>query len=165
MLDEGLLGGRTTGTEIKPVVMVRGPDEVENAFTTMVAERADAVVVQGTLAVKPVTDMAIKYRLPTASTTRAFADIGGLMSFGADGPAWCQVCAENITGQAAERYTHRAAHQIRACHQSQDGQGNWPHNSRNVFAACRRVARVNANVRYWPLADIGACAANVRFRG
>jgi putative ABC transport system substrate-binding protein len=31
--------------------------------------------------------MAIKYRLPMASTTRAFADIGGLMSFGADGPA------------------------------------------------------------------------------
>jgi putative ABC transport system substrate-binding protein len=31
--------------------------------------------------------MAIKYRLPTASTTRSFADIGGLMSFGADGPA------------------------------------------------------------------------------
>jgi putative ABC transport system substrate-binding protein len=31
--------------------------------------------------------MAIKYRLPMASTTRAFSDIGGLMSFGADGPA------------------------------------------------------------------------------
>jgi putative ABC transport system substrate-binding protein len=31
--------------------------------------------------------LAIKYRLPTASTTRAFADIGGLMSFGADGPS------------------------------------------------------------------------------
>jgi putative tryptophan/tyrosine transport system substrate-binding protein len=54
---------------------------------TFVRERADAVVVQGSLAIKPVTDMAIKYRLPTASTTRAFADIGGLMSFGADGPA------------------------------------------------------------------------------
>src|SRR5262245_37005268 len=51
------------------------------------AERADAVVVQGSLAVKPVTDMAIKYRVPMASTTRAFADIGGLMSFGADGSA------------------------------------------------------------------------------
>jgi putative tryptophan/tyrosine transport system substrate-binding protein len=87
MLDEVLLAGRTTGTEIKPVVMVRGPDEAENAFATMVSERADAVVVQGSLAVKPVTDAAIKYRLPTASTTRAFADIGGLMSFGADGPA------------------------------------------------------------------------------
>jgi putative tryptophan/tyrosine transport system substrate-binding protein len=31
--------------------------------------------------------MALKYRLPTASTARAFAEIGGLMSFGADGPA------------------------------------------------------------------------------
>ena len=87
MLDEVLLAGRPTGTEIQPVVMVRGPDELEAAFMTMVKERADAVVVQGSLAIKPVTDMAIKYRLPTASTTRAFADIGGLMSFGADGPA------------------------------------------------------------------------------
>ena len=67
--------------------MVSGPDELESAFATMARERADAVVVQGSLAIKPVTDMAIKYRLPTASTPRAFADIGGLMSFGADGPA------------------------------------------------------------------------------
>lgn len=87
MLDEVLVAGRTTDTEIEPVVMVRGPEEAESAFATMVGQRADAVVVQGSLAVKPVTDTAIKYRLPTASTTRAFADIGGLMSFGADGPA------------------------------------------------------------------------------
>jgi len=39
------------------------------------------------LAIKPVTDLAIKYRMPTASTTRVFVDIGGLLSFGADGPA------------------------------------------------------------------------------
>jgi putative ABC transport system substrate-binding protein len=87
MLDEVLLAGGPTGTEIHPVLMIRGPDELESAFSTMVKERADAIVVQGDLAIKPVTDMAIKYRLPTASTTRAFADIGGLMSFGADGPA------------------------------------------------------------------------------
>ena len=87
MLDEVLAAAGPTGTEIKPVVMVSGPDEVERAFATMVSERADAVVVQGSLAIKPVTDMAIKYRLPAASTARAFADIGGLMSFGADGPA------------------------------------------------------------------------------
>jgi putative tryptophan/tyrosine transport system substrate-binding protein len=87
MLDEVLLAGGPTGIEIQPVVMVRGPDEFESALTTMVREQADAVVVQGSLAVKPLTDMAIKYRLPMASTTRAFADIGGLMSFGADGPA------------------------------------------------------------------------------
>ena len=87
MLDEVLLAGRPTGTDIQPVVMVNGPDELENAFATMVRERADAVVVQGSLAIKPVTDMALKYRLPTASTARVFAEIGGLMSFGADGPA------------------------------------------------------------------------------
>jgi putative ABC transport system substrate-binding protein len=87
MLDEVLVAGGPTGMEIKPVVMVRGPDEFESAFTTFVREQADAVVVQGSLAIKPLTDMAIKYRMPTASTTRAFAEIGGLMSFGADGPA------------------------------------------------------------------------------
>ena len=87
MLDEVLLAGRPTGIEIQPVVMVNGPDELENAFATMVRERADAVVVQGSLAIKPVTDMALKYRMPTASTARVFAEIGGLMSFGADGPA------------------------------------------------------------------------------
>jgi putative ABC transport system substrate-binding protein len=87
MLDEVLLAGKPTGIEIHPVVMVRGPDEFESAFTTLAKEQADAVVVQGSLAVKSLTDIAIKHRLPTASTTRAFADIGGLMSFGADGPA------------------------------------------------------------------------------
>ena len=87
MLDQVLLAGRPTGTEIQPVVMVQGPDDLEDAFATLVRERADALVVQGSLAIKPVTDMALKHRLPAASTARAFAEIGGLMSFGADGPA------------------------------------------------------------------------------
>ena len=86
MLDKVQRAGGPTGIAIQPVVMVRGPDELESAFKTMVRERADALVVQGSLAIKPVTDLAIKYRLPAASTTRAFADIGGLISFGADGP-------------------------------------------------------------------------------
>jgi putative ABC transport system substrate-binding protein len=86
MLNEVLAAGRPTGIKIQPVVMVSGPNEFESAFMTMVRERADAVVVQGSLAIKPVTDMAIKYRLPAASTARVFAEIGGLMSFGADGP-------------------------------------------------------------------------------
>ena len=87
MLEQVQLAGGPTGIEIRPVVMIRGADELESAFTTMVRERADALVIQGSLAIKPVTDLAIKYRLPAASTPRAFADIGGLMSFGADGPA------------------------------------------------------------------------------
>src|SRR5262245_560982 len=87
MLDEVLRAGGPTTTEIRPVVMVHGPSDLENAFATLAGERAEAVVVQGSLAIKPVTEMALKYRLPTASTARAFAEIGGLMSFGADGPA------------------------------------------------------------------------------
>jgi putative ABC transport system substrate-binding protein len=87
MLDEVLLASGSTGIEIRPVVMIDGPDELETAFTTMMRERVDALVVQGDLAIKPVAELAIKYRLPAASTTRAFVEIGGLMSFGADGPA------------------------------------------------------------------------------
>jgi len=87
MLNEVLRAGGTTDLRIQPVVMINGSEELESAFTTIVKEQADALVVQGSLAIKQVTDAAIKYRVPTASTTRAFADIGGLMSFGADGPA------------------------------------------------------------------------------
>ena len=86
MLEKVELAGGPTGIEIRPVVMVRGPDELESAFATLVRERADALVVQGSLSIKPVTDLAIRHRLPSASTARAFAEIGGLMAFGADGP-------------------------------------------------------------------------------
>ena len=75
------------GTEIQPVVMVRGADELESAFATFVSERVDAIVVQGSLSIKAVTDLAIKHRIPASSTSRSFAEIGGLLSFGADGPA------------------------------------------------------------------------------
>ena len=87
MLDEVLLAGGQTRIKIEPVVMVRGPEDLENAFASLAKERAEALVVQGSLSIKPVVDLAIKYRLPAASTPRAFADIGGLMSFGADGPS------------------------------------------------------------------------------
>jgi putative ABC transport system substrate-binding protein len=86
MLDEVLLAGDQTRVRIHPVAMVRGPEDLESAFATLAKEEAQALVVQGSLSIKPVVDMAIKYRLPAASTPRAFADIGGLMSFGADGP-------------------------------------------------------------------------------
>jgi len=87
MLDEVRLAGGPTGTEIQPVVMVRGADELESAFATFVSERVDAIVVQGSLSIKAVTDLAIKHRIPASSTPRSFAEIGGLLSFGADGPA------------------------------------------------------------------------------
>src|SRR5260370_24050199 len=96
MLDEVLLAGGPTGTEIQPVVMIHGLYELDKAVVTMVRERADAVVIQGSLAIKPVTDMAIKYRMPSASTARAFAEIGRLMSFAAHGPAAFRHSAKSV---------------------------------------------------------------------
>src|SRR6266700_210957 len=54
MLDEVLLAGGPTGIEIKPVVMISGIDELDNAVSNLVSEWADAVVIQGSLAIKPV---------------------------------------------------------------------------------------------------------------
>jgi len=39
------------------------------------------------LSTKRIADLALEHRLPAASTTRGFVDTGGLMSYGADGPA------------------------------------------------------------------------------
>jgi putative tryptophan/tyrosine transport system substrate-binding protein len=85
-LEHVRLAGGATGIEIKPIMMVGGPDELDAAFAAMVAERPGAVVVQGSLSSKHVADLALRHRLPAASVPRSFADAGGLMSYGADGP-------------------------------------------------------------------------------
>jgi putative ABC transport system substrate-binding protein len=51
----------------------------------MAKERAGAVVVQaGIFFQNAIADLAIKYRLPSASVLRPFVDAGGLLSYGAD---------------------------------------------------------------------------------
>jgi putative tryptophan/tyrosine transport system substrate-binding protein len=84
LLEQVHLAGRTAGIEIAPVAMARGPDDVEAAFAMMTQERAEAVVVQGIFFSKAAADLALKYRLPSASLLRQFAQAGGLMSYGAD---------------------------------------------------------------------------------
>jgi putative ABC transport system substrate-binding protein len=66
--------------------MVRRPDEIDEAFATMKKEGAGAVVVQGSLASKSTAELALKHRLPAATVPRSFAEVGGLLSYGADGP-------------------------------------------------------------------------------
>jgi len=86
VLDQVNLAARTTGIKIH--LTVPGPDEgLDAAFAEIVSLRADAVVIQGSLSTKYLADLALEQRLPAASTTRAFVDAGGLMSYGADGPA------------------------------------------------------------------------------
>jgi putative ABC transport system substrate-binding protein len=85
--DQAELAGRVTGIEMQPI-MVRGPDEeLDAAFAAMAKGQADAVIIQGSLSTKRMANLAIAHRLPAASTTRGFADAGGMMSYGADGPA------------------------------------------------------------------------------
>jgi len=86
LLEQVQFAGRTAGIDIAPIVMVRGADEVEAAFTNIMKERADALVVPGIFFADTIANLAIKYRLPSASVLRSFVDAGGLLSYGADVP-------------------------------------------------------------------------------
>jgi putative tryptophan/tyrosine transport system substrate-binding protein len=86
-LDQAELAGGIAGIKIQPIT-IRGPDEeLDAAFAAMARDQADAVVIQGSLSTKRLADLALEHRLPAASSTRAFVDAGGLLSYGADGPA------------------------------------------------------------------------------
>jgi putative tryptophan/tyrosine transport system substrate-binding protein len=80
------VAGRTAGIEIAPIVMVRGLNEVEAGFSALARDQADALVVPGIFFANTIADLAIRYRLPSASVLSSFADAGGLMSYGADIP-------------------------------------------------------------------------------
>ena len=85
-LEQVQLSGKTTGIEIAPVVMVKAQDELDAVLATAKNERADAVVVQASLSTQHLVNLAFKHRLPVATVSRSFAEIGGLMSYGVDGP-------------------------------------------------------------------------------
>ncbi|SHK93459.1 putative ABC transport system substrate-binding protein [Bradyrhizobium lablabi] len=87
LLEQIHRAGAGTATEIGPIVMVRGPDELEAAVATVVKEKADALVYQASLPTKRMVELTLAHRLPAATGVRAFAENGGLMSYGADGPA------------------------------------------------------------------------------
>jgi putative ABC transport system substrate-binding protein len=80
------LAGRATGIEIAPSVMVHGPNEIDAAFAAMKREGAGAVVVHGSLSTKNAAELALKHRMPAATQTPSFPEVGGLMSYGADEP-------------------------------------------------------------------------------
>jgi len=81
-LEQVRLAGRTAGIRIEPVAMARGSEEAEAAFAKISQEGAEAVVVQGIFFSKTIAELALKYRLPTASVVRQFAEAGGLISYG-----------------------------------------------------------------------------------
>jgi putative ABC transport system substrate-binding protein len=63
------------------VVDVRGPEQVEAAFAELKQRGAQAVVVQGALTASSwrVAEHALRYKLPSVSPQRRFAEDGGMM--------------------------------------------------------------------------------------
>jgi putative ABC transport system substrate-binding protein len=66
---------------------VRAADELDRAFSTVARERADALLVLASALLfnerKQIVDLATKYRLPSMSNAREFAELGGLIAYGA----------------------------------------------------------------------------------
>ena len=78
---------RALGLTLVPVE-ARGLDALEQAFATMVRERAQAFVMQGDSVLfnyrGQIAEMALRNRLPAASDPREFAEAGFLLAYGAD---------------------------------------------------------------------------------
>ncbi len=68
------------------VVEARGPADFDSAFSELAAKGAGALVVLNTAVFdierQRIVDLAAKFRLPAAYTTRSYVDSGGLMSYG-----------------------------------------------------------------------------------
>jgi putative ABC transport system substrate-binding protein len=86
LLEQIHRAGEATATEISPVVMIRGPDELEAAVATVVKGKADALIYHSSLPTRRMVELTLAHRLPAATGVRAFAEFGGLMTYGADGP-------------------------------------------------------------------------------
>ncbi len=75
-------------------VEARGLDALEQAFATMVKERAQAFVMQGDGVLYnnrgQIAEMALRNRLPAASVQRELAAAGFLLTYGADIPDLCR---------------------------------------------------------------------------
>jgi putative ABC transport system substrate-binding protein len=75
--------GATSGIAIEPV-LIHQPEELDAAFAAMANHSPAAVIVQPSLPMKRVADLAIRYRIPAVSFIREFAEAGGVMSYGSD---------------------------------------------------------------------------------
>jgi putative ABC transport system substrate-binding protein len=80
--------GRRLGIRIQPLG-IRGPKDIEGAFSAMGRERAGAVAIQPLLITsigqaRRIADFAARNRLPTISDSTDFLDAGGLASYGSD---------------------------------------------------------------------------------
>jgi putative ABC transport system substrate-binding protein len=78
--------GQSLGIEIVPV-LIWTPDELGAAFAEFQKARAEALIVQPSLPLRLVADLALKHRMPAFASNADFPSLGGLMSYSADQPA------------------------------------------------------------------------------
>lgn len=87
MVEETETAGLALGLHLR-FVAVQGPNELDRAFSTIGAERTDAVMVFPSPMLfnqrTRIVDLARKLRLPLISMAKEFVELGGLMSYGAD---------------------------------------------------------------------------------
>jgi putative ABC transport system substrate-binding protein len=77
-------------------IIVRGSGELNGAFAAIARERADAVVIQGSLPVNLTVDLALKYQLPSLSTQKSAVQAGILMSYSASFAERARVIANYV---------------------------------------------------------------------
>jgi len=86
-------GGAATGLTIDPI-MISNPEELDAAFATLEKNRPDALIVQPSLPVRRIAQLALEHHLPAACGFRPFVDEGGLLSYWlADGPMYRRAAA------------------------------------------------------------------------
>ena len=86
MLKQTEAAARTLGVHLQ-LVGVRGPNELDRAFSTMTKERAEALIMFPSPILssegRRIVDLAAKHRLPSMFAGRVFVELGGLLSYGA----------------------------------------------------------------------------------
>jgi putative ABC transport system substrate-binding protein len=87
MMNVAETAARTLGLQLR-LVAVNGPGELDQAFSTVAGEHADALVIFPSpllfIERKRLVDFAAERRLPMMGIAREFAQLGGLISYGAD---------------------------------------------------------------------------------
>ncbi len=76
-------GARALGLQLQ-LVEARGPEDFEAAFSSMAAQRAEALVISGTVPYHNrtrIAELALRGRLPLTSPWREVTEVGGLMSY------------------------------------------------------------------------------------
>jgi putative ABC transport system substrate-binding protein len=80
-LEDIQAAAQPVGVRIHPVG-VQGEEEFDGAFTAMVHAGVGAVIVQLLLATPRAAALAVQHHLPAMATSEAFAESGGLMTYG-----------------------------------------------------------------------------------